>query len=88
MHIYLSALQGLDEDEDSLIDFMVNEISSSFKTMEESFDVSCPGVYLFLGDEYSTLGETPSQVQLMVTYRTGGGIKYSSTVCCKFSSDS
>ena len=61
--------QGLDEDEDSLIDFMVNEISSSFKTMDESFDVSCPGVYLFIGDEYS------NQENLIrkIIYQNGGG---------------
>jgi hypothetical protein len=27
-----------------------------------------------LGDEYSTLGETPAQTTLTITYRTGGGI--------------
>jgi len=27
-----------------------------------------------LGDEYSTLGETPNQTTLTITYRTGGGI--------------
>ena len=27
-----------------------------------------------LGDEYSTLGETPSQTTLVITYRVGGGI--------------
>ena len=35
--------------------------------LNESIDIT-------LGDEYSTLGEIPSQTQLLVTYRVGGGI--------------
>ena len=33
-----------------------------------------------LGDEYSTLGETPSQTILTVTYRVGGGIESNASV--------
>jgi len=33
-----------------------------------------------LGDEYSTLGETPSQTTLTITYRVGGGIESNASV--------
>ena len=57
-------------------------VEDGFLDLEQA-GISIPGqtadiqsyINPMLGDEYSTLGETPNQTRLIITYRVGGGIK-------------